>query len=191
MHITHVGHSILHTPTHNLLLKNVLRVPNSQKNLVSIHCFTRDNHAFFENHPFFFLVKDPHTRKVLLHDKCRGGLYPFPSLEKSTTKCALSMVKSSISHWHECLSHPLHVVVQRVLDTNNLAFSRDSNPVSVCDACQCAKSHQLPFTRSLSVSKAPLELVYSDVWGPAPSSIGQNNYYVSVMTYPCSLGFMF
>jgi hypothetical protein len=92
-------------------------------------------------------------------------------LEKSTTKCALSTVKPSISHWHESLGHPLHVVVQRVLDTNNLAFSRDPDPVVVCDACQCAKSHQLPFARSLSV--------YSDVWGPAPSSVGRNNYYVN------------
>ena len=24
-----------------------------------------------------------------------------------------------------------------------------------------------------------MDLVFSDVWGPAPTSIGQNNYYVS------------
>lgn len=29
------------------------------------------------------------------------------------------------------------------------------------------------------MSKAPLELVFSDVWGPAPSSVGNKNYYVS------------
>jgi histone deacetylase 1/2 len=29
------------------------------------------------------------------------------------------------------------------------------------------------------VSKFPLELVYSDVWGPAPSSVGGKKYYVS------------
>jgi hypothetical protein len=29
------------------------------------------------------------------------------------------------------------------------------------------------------VSQAPLELVFSDVWGPAPTSVGRNNYYVS------------
>jgi hypothetical protein len=29
------------------------------------------------------------------------------------------------------------------------------------------------------VSKAPLELVFSDVWGPAPTSFGNNCYYVS------------
>jgi hypothetical protein len=40
MQITHVGHSTLSTPYHNLLLKNVLHVPSSTKNLVSIHHFT-------------------------------------------------------------------------------------------------------------------------------------------------------
>jgi hypothetical protein len=29
------------------------------------------------------------------------------------------------------------------------------------------------------VSKAPLELVFLDIWGPAPSSFGNHSYYVS------------
>ena len=41
------------------------------------------------------------------------------------------------------------------------------------------KSHQLPYPKSTSVSRAPLELVFSDVWGPAPTSVGKNNFYVS------------
>jgi hypothetical protein len=96
MHITHVGNSILHTPSHNLSLKNVLHVPRSRKNLVSIHHFIRDNHVFVEYHPWFFLVKDPATRRVLMHGKCRGGLYPFPSLEQSSSKCLLSVVRPSL-----------------------------------------------------------------------------------------------
>lgn len=49
----------------------------------------------------------------------------------------------------------------------------------VCDACQRAKSHQLPYNKSTSVSFAPLDLVCSDVWGPAPQSVGRHKYYVS------------
>jgi hypothetical protein len=81
MQITHVGQSTFFTPYRNLFLNNVLRVPSSQKNLVSLHRFTRDNHVFVEFHPYFFLVKDPLMRKVLLQGRCRIGLYPFPSLE--------------------------------------------------------------------------------------------------------------
>jgi histone deacetylase 1/2 len=41
------------------------------------------------------------------------------------------------------------------------------------------KSHQLPYVRSTSVSIKPLQHVFSDVWGPAPSSVGKYTYYVS------------
>jgi hypothetical protein len=49
----------------------------------------------------------------------------------------------------------------------------------VCDACQQGKSHQLPSLKSVSVSKVPLELIFLDVWSPAPTSAGKHNYYVS------------
>jgi hypothetical protein len=72
------------------------------------------------------------------------------------------------------------MIVQRVVGHNKLAISQESNKSqTICNACQYAKSHQLPFARSSNVSKAPLELVFSDVWGPTPSSVGRNNYYVS------------
>jgi histone deacetylase 1/2 len=49
----------------------------------------------------------------------------------------------------------------------------------VCDAYQRAKSHQLPYTYSSRVSTTPLELIHTDVWGPALPSSGGFNYYVS------------
>jgi hypothetical protein len=179
MHISHIGHSTFYTPSHTLLLKDVLHVASSHKNLVSIHHFTRDNCVFVEFHPYFFFVKDPFTRKVLLHNRSRECIYPFPSLEQSTTKCVLSVIKPSINRWHARLGHPSMVVILRVVGENKLAIDASSSSAAICDACQCAKSHQLPFPRSTSVSKAPLELVFSDVWGTSPSSTSKFNYYVS------------
>jgi hypothetical protein len=48
-----------------------------------------------------------------------------------------------------------------------------------CDARQKTKSHHLPFSRFISVSKAPLDIVFSDVWEPTPSSVVRFKYYVS------------
>jgi hypothetical protein len=48
----------------------------------------------------------------------------------------------------------------------------------VCGPCQQANSHQLPYRKSSSVSSHPLELIFSDVWGPAPESVGRYKYYV-------------
>ena len=53
------------------------------------------------------------------------------------------------------------------------------NTLSQCVTRQMAKSHQLPYSVSTSVSTHPLELIASDVWGPAPISMGQYTYYVS------------
>lgn len=60
-----------------------------------------------------------------------------------------------------------------------LPCAREASSDSVCDACQQAKSHQLPYPKSSSVSSFPLQLVFSDVWGPAPESVGRNKFYVS------------
>jgi hypothetical protein len=47
------------------------------------------------------------------------------------------------------------------------------------DFCQQPKSHQLPYPVSTSVSFKPLELIFSDVWGSTPDSVGRKKYYVS------------
>jgi hypothetical protein len=66
-----------------------------------------------------------------------------------------------------------------MLSKNSLPFSSSPSPEYVCDACQQAKSHQLPYPISISTSKAPLELIFSDAWGLACDSIGHYKYYVS------------
>jgi histone deacetylase 1/2 len=66
-----------------------------------------------------------------------------------------------------------------VIRDNKLPFVDDSSSESVCDSCQRAKSHQLPYFASNKATTAPLELIHSDVWGSAPVSVGRFSYYVS------------
>jgi hypothetical protein len=47
-----------------------------------------------------------------------------------------------------------------VVSKNSLPCVSDSSPDLVCDACQQAKSHQLPYLKSSSVSTSPLELIF-------------------------------
>ena len=51
---------------------------------------------------------------------------------------------------------PILVYFQQILRKNNLAHSHEINPY-VCDPCQQAKSKQLPYHISTSVSTVPLE----------------------------------
>jgi histone deacetylase 1/2 len=66
MDMHHIGHYVIHTPTHDLHLKNILHVPQATKSLLSTSRLARDNHAFFEYWPNSFFVKDQDTRQVLL-----------------------------------------------------------------------------------------------------------------------------
>ena len=174
MDISHIGHSIISTPCNKQLhLNNILRSPHAHKSLISAHKLACDNNAFLEIHPDSFFVKEQGTRRTILRGRCRDGLYPLSS------KQAFGINKPSTTRWHSRLGHPSYEIVQRVLSQNKLPSSKDDSANFVCDACQKGKSHQLPYPKSSSVSSAPLELIFSDVWGPACASVGGNKYYVT------------
>jgi histone deacetylase 1/2 len=85
MDIRHVGHSVFHTPTHDLHLKNILHVPKASKSLLSTSRLTRDNHAFVEYWSNSFFVKDQDTREIMLQGRCVDALYPLPLTSSSST----------------------------------------------------------------------------------------------------------
>jgi hypothetical protein len=108
---------------------------------------------------------------------CQWALF-FTIVISSFGRHAHGATKSSLSLWHRRLGHPSSVVVHQVLRDNSIPFS-ESNKELVCDACQMAKSHQLPYPKSTSVSTSPLELLFFDVWAPALESFDCFKYYVS------------
>ena len=182
MEINHIGSSILCTPSSTIHLRKILHVPEASKNLLSVHRLARDNDAFLEFYPHRFFVKEQGTRKVIFQGPCEGGLYPLkPSSSQSRPNKSVlaATIKPTSTLWHHRLGHASTSVVRQVLTCHRIPFISDFNENLVCDACQMGKSHQLPYPKSTSVSSRPLELVFSDVWGPAPSSVGRQQYYVS------------
>jgi hypothetical protein len=175
MKIEHIGNSVITTPVRPLYLKNILHVPQATKSLISAHCLAIDNYAFLEIHPKYFFIKDRVTKSILLKGWRHSGLYPLPS---ESNKYAFG-VAPSFARWHGRLGHPSTPIVSRVIKGNKLPCLDESKAESVCDACQQAKSHQLPYNKSFSVSHHPLELIHFNVWGSAPESIGRKKYYVS------------
>uniref|UniRef100_A0A8R7V064 GAG-pre-integrase domain-containing protein n=1 Tax=Triticum urartu TaxID=4572 RepID=A0A8R7V064_TRIUA len=77
-------------------------------------------------------VQDRATKRVLLQGRCRGGLYPVPSLKSTSfvsSHRALSGVKLSIEHWHQRLGHPSKDVIESVLRSNKFACAPSESSV--------------------------------------------------------------
>jgi histone deacetylase 1/2 len=138
---------------------------------------SNDNNAFIELHPHDLFVKDLETKEPILRGRCRGGLY---EIKTPVIKQALGSINVSRDMWHIRLGHQALQVVQDVLHSHDLPSIVESNKNrSVCDACQQGKSHPLPFSLSTHLTKHPLEIIYSDVWGLAQTSISGHRFYVS------------
>ena len=95
--ISHIGHSTI--PGSSLRLRNILRLPHIHQHLLYVYRLVLDNDVFVEFHHFFFLVKDTATKKILLHGRCHGGLYPIPfgRASSSSTRQASLSVKTTPS----------------------------------------------------------------------------------------------
>lgn len=73
--------------------------------------------------------------------------------------------------WHSRFGHMSFAAVHEILRNNDMPYDHKSSTVLVCDACQQAKSHQLPFPRSSSVSSNRLGLAFPGVWALAIKSV--------------------
>ena len=174
--ISKTGNSLLHTSSHSFALNDILLVPQIYKNLLSVQKFCIDNHVFFEFHGHYFLVK-AYSGTILHRGHVSNGLYQFTS--QNHPPQALSSVRSSFDQWHRRLGHASSPVILQILKTNKLPVDK-TNMHHVCSDCQLAKCHALPFKTSNYVSQTPLDLIFTDVWGPASvNSTTGARYYVS------------
>lgn len=153
-----------------------MHVPAASKNLISVSKFASDNQVYFEFYPNTCYVKSQGTKKVLLRGTLKDGLYYFPDLKilphspthaLLTTSSSRRCTKEDYFLWHCRLGHASLSVVNNVLASCNLPqFNKNHN--STCSACCLGKHHRLPFPDSTTIYSTPLELVHTDVWGPAP-----------------------
>ena len=164
MQITHTGKAYLHNQNNIFKLKDVLHVPLITKNLFSVYKFALDNNLFREFHAFFCLVKDNKTGEVEMRGTHKDGLYILNHMHQFTANIG---ERASQETWHSRLGHPHFHIFQNILKDFEIHVSHHIRHF-ICDACCSSKSHELPFKVSWHKSSKPLELIHSDVWGPAP-----------------------
>lgn len=152
-----------------------------QNYLIYISKFNKQNNTSIELFLDFFLVKDLSTiRPSLLRglNKDEENVWPYPSISR-IQPTAMVGVAASQPKWHRRLSHPNHRTIQHIIRSSSLPTSSKSTIEFTCISCQCNKSHRHLFDLSSLTIQSPLDLIYNDVWGPAPySSVYGFCYYV-------------
>jgi transposase InsO family protein len=87
--------------------------------------------------------------------------------------------RTSIDGWHKCLGHPSLKIVHHLVKNFSLPISSQKHFSSLCHSCSINKTHQQPFRGTNLQSHAPLELIYTDVWGLASyTGIDGSRYYL-------------
>ena len=158
--ISHVGKANLSIPNHTLHLPKVFHVPNISCKLLSVSNLCKTNPISIEFFHDYYLIKDLKTKAPLLKGLHKAGLYYLPRPLRNHQ--ALTTIKQQ--PWHHILGHPNNHIMKHLSSLHKIKQCIN-NP---CISCSISKSHKLPFTSSTIKSTRPLEIIYSDVWGPAP-----------------------
>lgn len=80
--------------------------------------------------------------------------------------------------WDQRLGHSNSHSLKSILGSLSISFD-NFEIFNYCNSCLCNKSHRLPFSNNTLHSVHPLQLLYSDVWGPSPvTSVDAKLYYV-------------
>ncbi|KAH9723193.1 retrovirus-related pol polyprotein from transposon RE1 [Citrus sinensis] len=104
-----------------------------------------------------------------------------PCLHTAAESCISPNCMLSVSVLHQKLGHPNSKVLSHVINSCS-AFKNlnGSNFLDSCDACKMGKMHRLHFPVSTTKTKHVLEVLHTDLWGPAPVlSVQGYRYYVS------------
>jgi hypothetical protein len=184
--ISHISHTKICTPHRSFTLSNVLHVLEIKKHFLFIQIFYLDNNVYFEFHPFVFYVKDLNTNEVLLSGHSQYGLYALTrSFVTSVPQAYWSpCISVSVDLWHRRLGHPTSSIFQLLVLKNKIICSNKRLDFQ-CQSCPLRKSSRLSLGPTGHQTSALLELIFSDVWGPAPllSSDGYCYFVIFVDAY--------
>ena len=106
--------------------------------------------------------------------------FTTPTVNKNSSVASSSVISppSTVSLWHARLGHPNSHVMKLVFNQCNISSSNKFFS-DFCASCCLGMSHRLPSHSSTSVY-SPLELFFTDLWGPSHLTYySVFKYYVS------------
>ena len=179
--IRHIGDVPSGKEGEKTCIKNVLHVPTITKNLVSVDQIMEQGTQIRFNNEGCFIEKDD---RLIAKGRREGRMFILDSNEVKSAMYAKGLkTETNIELWHKRIGH-INLRRLRAMQSKGVVIrTPDFEPKRVdrvCEACQLGKQHRLPFPKESSVSKGLLDVIHSDVWGPAQTlTIGGCRYYVT------------
>lgn len=174
--------------TPEIILTNVLYVPNFKYNLLSIHRLTQQLNCTVNFTSTTCFLQGHSLRKPLALGDSQKGLYILSSVNNTVNQSCFSSVASNTSlslnknvsalTWHSRLGH---LPVSKLKTLCNIDSSC-IDTLSVCDVCAKARQHRLPFPHSTIHTTRKFELVHVDLWGPySVCTYNKCKYFITIV----------
>lgn len=154
-------------------LHNVRHIPALKRNLISIGQLDDEGHYTTFGDGAWKVTKG---NLVVARGKKRGSLYMIADEDM----VAVTEAVNNSTLWHQRLGHMSEKGMKLMAAKGKLSSLKHVD-VGVCEHCIFGKQKKVSFSRAGKTPKVEkLELVHTDVWGPAPvESVGNSRYYVT------------
>jgi histone deacetylase 1/2 len=125
-----------------------------------------------------FYVKDLVTKEVLLSGQSHYGLYVLSESSAVSVPQAFwsPCISATVDLWHHRLGHPTPCIFNLLVSGNKIVCT-SRRSLTQCQACPLEKSSRLSLRPTGHRTFAPLELIFSDVWGPTPMFSSDDFHY--------------
>lgn len=192
MPVTKFGNSSFIINKRRCSLDDMLSMPSSSKNLLSVKCFYCDNKVsvWFNSHSV--KVVDDKTQQTSWKERLTGTLLVPTYLTKRDGDRAFFLEKiASDQAWYIWLGHLHSRTVTNLVCTGLISLSKP-NIVSIdYDSCFVSKTHKSPHPSRSSIYP-PLSVIFSDDWGLALTiSRDGYRYYLNLVDGVTSFNWMY
>jgi transposase InsO family protein len=150
---------------------NVLYVPMLASNLLSLFSLTALGYSFTGTGRSLTFTKDGQVLfQAAVSGKRIGHLLgrSLPAIQAPQAAFAAAVAPLTLQLWHERLNHrSLDAVERAVQHVEGLTIDSRTRSLHRCPSCAAGKHHRDPFPASSSRATRALELVHTDLSGPA------------------------
>lgn len=155
-------------------LKDVRHIPELRKNLISVKQLSREGCDAHFSDDCWKITKGS---MIIARGKDAGSLY---TTMNACVTVAVADSKKNTNLWHQRLGHMSQKGLKYMHSKGKLPMLKFID-IDFCESCIFGKHKRVSFNTSGRTPKqVKLELVHTDVWGPAAvSSIGGKSYFVT------------